>query len=323
MQLAARPAAAYGFQVAAGVVMGWLNNLLGAEPAPDVIVTAPPMPRDLDFVVIDVETACSRASSICQVGIVGFQGGASVFEFDALLDPNDDFDPFNVRLHGISAAHVCGKPHFGHYHATLVDYLGGRAVVAHSSFDRSALIAACENFRKPAIEARWVDSVAVARRVWPDLPNHKLNTLARYLSIDLRHHDALSDARAAGMIMVHAMAVTGASFEEIVAAPRPPKKSVPAARGVGDGPLTGHCIAMTGEMSVPKNRFADEIAAAGGEVASGVSKKTTVLVLGVQDPTTFAGKPKSAKHTRAEELIAAGLPIQIMDEAAFRAMMRN
>lgn len=25
-----------------------------------------------DFVVIDVETACSRVSSICQIGIVGF-----------------------------------------------------------------------------------------------------------------------------------------------------------------------------------------------------------------------------------------------------------
>ena len=34
-----------------------------------------------DFVVIDVETACSRVSSICQVGIVGFRDGREIFEY--------------------------------------------------------------------------------------------------------------------------------------------------------------------------------------------------------------------------------------------------
>ncbi|MET0377330.1 MAG: hypothetical protein ABW128_24105, partial [Rhizorhabdus sp.] len=40
-------------------------------------VAAPPCPdrRLLDFVVVDVETACSRVSSICQIGIVGFRSG--------------------------------------------------------------------------------------------------------------------------------------------------------------------------------------------------------------------------------------------------------
>ena len=34
-----------------------------------------------DFVVIDVETACSRTSSICQIGIVGYAAGVEVLAY--------------------------------------------------------------------------------------------------------------------------------------------------------------------------------------------------------------------------------------------------
>lgn len=46
-----------------------------AEPREAAPVVAPALP-EMDFVVIDVETACGRASSICQIGIVGFAGAA-------------------------------------------------------------------------------------------------------------------------------------------------------------------------------------------------------------------------------------------------------
>ena len=66
---------------------------------------------------------------------------------------------------------------------------------------------------------------------------------------------------------------------------------VPLAReGGSDGPLTGQCLVMTGDFAIPKAEMADRIAAAGGAVAASVTKKTTLLVLGVQDPSTFAGK---------------------------------
>ncbi|MEG3175071.1 exonuclease domain-containing protein [Sphingomonas sp. RB3P16] len=66
-----------------------------------------------DFVVIDVETACSRVSSICQIGIVGFRDGREIFDYETLLDPRDEFNPFNTRIHGIAAHHVVGQPCFG------------------------------------------------------------------------------------------------------------------------------------------------------------------------------------------------------------------
>jgi DNA polymerase-3 subunit epsilon len=49
-------------------------------------------------VVVDVETACSRASSICQIGVVGFRNGLEVFEYETVVDPLDDFSSFNTRI---------------------------------------------------------------------------------------------------------------------------------------------------------------------------------------------------------------------------------
>ncbi|MDD1450862.1 exonuclease domain-containing protein [Sphingomonas sp. H160509] len=89
-----------------------------------------------DFVVIDVETACSRVSSICQVGIVGFRDGREIFEYETLVDPRDEFNMFNTRIHGITEQHVTGKPCFGDIHGIVDGHLSGRTTVAHSYFDK-------------------------------------------------------------------------------------------------------------------------------------------------------------------------------------------
>jgi len=73
-------------------------------------------PEEPDFVVVDVETACARVSSICQIGIVGFRQGREVFAYETLVDPCDEFSTFNIRIHGISPEHVAGKPCFGDIH---------------------------------------------------------------------------------------------------------------------------------------------------------------------------------------------------------------
>lgn len=67
-----------------------------------IIAPAPDLP-DMDFVLIDVETARGRSFSICEIGIVGFAGGQEVLAWETLVDPQDVFTAFNTRLHGIGA----------------------------------------------------------------------------------------------------------------------------------------------------------------------------------------------------------------------------
>lgn len=301
--------------------MGWLRNLLAAGPNEKPVAASPVM-VDVDFVAVDVETSCSRNSSICQVGIVGFKNGLEVLTYETLVDPRDTFDPFNVSLHGIDRHHVRGKPSFSALHQTLSLHLGRRITVAHSSFDKGAFAAAATAYGVPEIQARWLDSVMVARRAWPQLANHKLNTLADHLGISFRHHDALNDARTAGLVVLRAGEQTGLSLEDWFKRPaRRQYDAAPVARDGGEGPLKGQCICMSGDMTIPKAALADQIAAAGGQVTSSVSRKTTILVLGAQDLSSFAGKSKSAKHLKAEEMILAGYSVEIIDEAALRARM--
>ena len=232
-----------------------------------------------DFVVIDVETACSRVSSICQVGIVGFRDGREISAWETLLDPCDEFHTGNTRIHGIAARHVAGQPTFAHVHDVIDRHLTGRITVAHSLFDKGALAAACRVHNRPAIETGWLDSVRVARRAWPDLDNHRLAGLARFLGVPHRHHDALSDARAAGWVIVRAIEHTGLSLAEWLAPPRQPG---PAPKPAPDGPLAGERVAILGE---PRDgALAHAIAARGGTIHSSVGLTTTKLVVAADEP---------------------------------------
>ena len=63
-------------------------------------------------------------------------------------------------------------------------------------------------------QASYACTVEISRRVWPDLPNHKLDTVADFLGYTFHHHQALDDARACALIVVKAAEAVGASSME-------------------------------------------------------------------------------------------------------------
>lgn len=199
-------------------------------------MSAPACEIPPDFVVVDVETACSRTSSICQIGIVGFRHGRETFAYDSLVDPCDEFSAFNIGIHGITAQQVVGQPRFSDIHPVIASHLNGRITVAHSWFDKGALAAACRVGDCPLIETDWLDSVRVAKQAWPELASHRLNVLAQFLGIEHRHHDALSDARAAGMVIVKAIEHTGIDLAGWITKPTRGK-----AAAVGPATAPGPC----------------------------------------------------------------------------------
>jgi len=282
-------------------------------------MTAPlapdPTPHETpDFVVVDVETACSRVSSICQIGIVGFRDGVETFAYESLIDPCDEFSSFNTRIHGISSDHVAGKPSFSHVHATIDRYLSGRITVAHSFFDKGALAAACRVHDRAPIETTWLDSVRVAKRAWPDLPSHRLNVLTKFLGLRHKHHDALSDARAAGMVIVKAIDHTGIGLADWMA-PANARRG-PAPKAAKQGPLKGERIAILGGSR--DGPLADWLALAGARVVASVGTTTTILVVSKDQPYgKFAHV--SPEWRRAEELRRAGSRLRIVAEDEMRA----
>jgi DNA polymerase-3 subunit epsilon len=282
-----------------------------SSPLPFSAPVEPP-----DFVVIDVETACQRASSICQIGIVGFAGGREVFAYETLVDPQDSFSPFNIRLHGIGPQHVAGQPNFPRLYGTLLELLGGRVTVAHSNFDHGALSGACRIAGLPMIRSRWLDSVKVARHAWPDLPTHRLNALAGHLGLEHKHHDALSDARVAGWVVIHAMERTGLDIAGYLAAPwRGDSSRRPRPTPAPKGPLAGERVAII--ASPHDTRLPAEIAAAGGRVMANVGRTTSLLVVAGARPFS-AGVRTTTDFLKAEAIAADGGAISILTAEELR-----
>lgn len=269
-----------------------------------------------DFVVVDVETACSRVSSICQVGIVGFRNGVEVFEYETLVDPLDHFSSFNTRIHGITSDHVVGAPHFGDIHAVIDRHLSSRITVAHSFFDKGALGAACAIHERAVIEATWLDSVRVAKRAWPELPSHRLNVLTKFLGVRHKHHDALSDARAAGMVIVRAIEHTGIELAGWLSSKNTRRGRAPVAAATG--PLKGERVAILG--AARDGQLAQCLAGAGARIMSSVGATTTKLV--ISDGQPFGRFVDAhADHRRAEELQRGGSTIEIVSEAQLRTRL--
>ena len=170
---------------------------------------------NLTFNAIDVETANSDPSSICQVGIVSIRDGVVKGQLSVLVDPEAEFNDFNVRLHGIDHNAVRASQALPKLEARLRRILEETVLVSHTGFDRVAMDGAMERYGLKPIGARWLDSAIVARRAWPERYGRKWNLalIAGDLGIAFRHHDATEDARAAGEIVLRACEYTGLDID--------------------------------------------------------------------------------------------------------------
>ncbi len=276
------------------------------------------------FFSVDVETANSSMASICQIGLVGFENGNEFLARSWLVNPNDWFCPINVDIHGINEVDVIHAPEFHVVYHELAELVVGEILVSHTHFDRAALFQASARSRRDFPNCQWLDSAKVARRAWEKFAQsgYGLANLALHFGIEFKHHDALEDARVAGQIVLKAMQETGISLQDWLAKTGRPIKGYESVRRVGDGTgaLAGESVVFTGQLVIPRREAADRAAYAGADVQTVVNKRTTVLIVGDQDISKLAGKAKSSKHLKAEQLIVDGQEIRIIGETDFLAL---
>lgn len=285
------------------------------------------------FAAIDVETANRRQRSICQVAVVVFDGGKEIAGDVVYVDPQDDFDPINVGIHGIDPSRVRGALTFPQVHGRLSGILAGQHVLSHHTFDRIAMGQAASHHGLQALQCTWLDSCLIARQVWPQLADSGgfgLKNLARHFGISLRHHDALEDARAAGHIMLRAIDESGVDLTQWAALGTPkPRGSYDGSKrditrsGDGDGPLIDESIVFTGNFTVDKFELADMAHIAGAAVRKRVTQETTMVVVGELQAGVVGADGKSSNLRYAEQLAAKGAPILLVTEDDFRELVRG
>ena len=173
--------------------------------------------RDLTFNAIDVETANRTRASICQIGLVIVRDGTIGDAISILVNPEEDFEPINTRIHGIGSQTVQGALTLPLIHPKLSELTDGTIMVSHSSFDRQALERATEKYGLQMPQVRWLDSGRIARAAWPERygkDGWSLKKISEDLGISFQHHEAVDDARMAALIVLRACSDTSLGLDE-------------------------------------------------------------------------------------------------------------
>jgi len=164
----------------------------------------------MNFTSIDFETANYSRVSICAAGIAVFEDGNVTEAAHWLVRPPkghawflEDF----TEIHGLTWFDVQNAPEFSAIAPELLARLTrADIVIAHNApFDIGALRATLHHFGLRYPEFDYFCTCRVAKRIWPDLANHKLNTLAAHIGHDFHHHQAKADAEAAGRVLLAMM----------------------------------------------------------------------------------------------------------------------
>jgi ATP-dependent DNA helicase DinG len=160
------------------------------------------------FVVVDLETTGNspkKGDKIIQFAAVVIEGGKIVERFSSLVNPGIKIPVFIEELTGINDDMIKTSPSFEELAARIQYLIQDAYFVAHNVlFDLSFLQEELLNANQEGFFGSVIDTVEMARFLFPTIDSYKLNDLANQLGF--RHdrpHQADSDAEVTAEILLH------------------------------------------------------------------------------------------------------------------------
>ncbi len=190
-----------GFKVIYGVEGYLVNDLMPAVTAAKDLSD-----HDGSYIVFDLETTGLSAATerITEIGAVRIKDGQEVERFSSFVNPGISIPAEVVKLTGITDAMVADAPSEAEAIRDFIAFCGDDAVlVAHNAGFDAAFLKVAASRCGININYSYVDTLVMARSLYPGLKNHKLGTVAEHLGIALeRAHRACDDAAALSDIFV-------------------------------------------------------------------------------------------------------------------------
>ena len=304
-----------------------------------------------NFVAIDFETATSKRSSICEIGIAVVRNNGEVTETKSWLvqPPGNEYDIQNIMIHNITPNDTQNSPTFAEVWPEVLPYIEGQLVVAHNtSFDMYALRDALDKFNLTYPTFIHICSCRLARKLLPGLYNYRLPTVSKAIGFPMQiHHRAGVDAEAAAMVYIACLDKQDSqTIEELqnhfsfrcgkfADGTFIPQKAKSKGGNVQPGSIFGNPasvdegnyfygkeVCFTGACSFgTRNEMMQMVADIGGTPTNNVTKKTQVLVVGQQDYCIVGESGLSGKQKKAIELFEKGQDIEIFSEIEFLQMI--
>ncbi len=158
-------------------------------------------------VVLDFETTGlypDNGDRVIEIGAVLLRDQEIIDQFQTLINPGFFINTEIETITGISNAMLSGAPAAPEAMEKFIKFIGTYPLVAHNaSFDQHFLETELGHYGKKR-PLNFGCTLRIARRLYPDVINYKLETLVRYKEIPVNNqfHRALADAEMAALLWV-------------------------------------------------------------------------------------------------------------------------
>ncbi|MDD3278978.1 MAG: 3'-5' exonuclease [Lachnospiraceae bacterium] len=151
------------------------------------------------YVAVDLETTGLNPKNdrILEIGALKMIDGRPMGEFRTFIDPRMKIPEHITQLTGITDDMVAGQPAADHGVKAFIAFAEELPLLGHNVlFDYSFLKHQAANQRLE-FERSACDTLKIARKAFPGLPNRSLEAMCSYYQIDRTHaHRAFDDAQA-------------------------------------------------------------------------------------------------------------------------------
>ena len=294
------------------------------------------------FIVLDIETTgvnC-KEDKLIEIAAIRYDSFKETCVFSSLINPQMILPDAITRLTGITPIELEAAPVWESIQRDFVAFIGTLPLVGHNicGFD----IRFIEKAIGYKITAPIIDTLDLARRVFPELPSHKLTYLNSALSIGSQNaHRALDDVRTTFAVLekcLQELTCEGSVAINSCVCEAQQKTEKPVSRKYGEYvnikaisptctdidtscPLCEKNIVFTGTLSIPREEAMQLAVNAGANLKTSISGKTDYLVIGTQDKNIVGDDGLSSKEERALELNQSGKAnIKMITEAEFLAL---
>lgn len=306
-----------------------------------------------EYVVIDTETTgldYDRCNLI-EVSALRYANGECIDRFSSLIQPpllqyfkfgKDDelimfecyVDNFISELTGITNEMLESAPTPEQVIPQFIEFLGDSVLIGHNvHFDINFLYDAAEHTCKKPLSNNFVDTLRIARKVFPELAHHRLSDIAAACNIrTVKSHRAEADCettaccyesmRAAILSTMSEESFADSfqySYDRILEAISATTESVDTTN-----PIYGKVVVFTGSLSDMSRKEAFQIVVnLGGIPSDSLNAKTNFLVIGNAEFAKSVKDGKTNKMKKAEKMIQKGSELSVISESAFFDMLSD